>query len=179
MSSSPAWLTLRRHAAAGGAGPLAEVEDVREQLTAVAAAASLPLGAVARQLGCAYSVEADRLWLAAGTGAGVVAMFPVAEPRAGGAGCSFGAPRIVLAGGHTDVRNLLWLRLPRPLQCTPVWSYGRATACLCGQRNSFFLALESGLRCREVSLGTGERGQQGLRLRRGSASSGSSSHPPV
>ena len=79
---------------------------MREQLTAAAAAAAgAPLGPVARQLGCAYSGEADRLWLAAGTAAGAVALFPVMEPRAGGAGCAFGAPSAVLAGGHTDVRS--------------------------------------------------------------------------
>lgn len=81
------------------------MEDAREQLTAAVAAAGTPLGPVARQLGCAYSAEADRLWLAAGTSAGAVAIFPVAEPRAGEAGCSFGAPSAVLAGGHTDVRS--------------------------------------------------------------------------
>ena len=78
---------------------------MREQLTAAAAAAGAPLGPVSRQLGCAYSGEADRLWLAAGTAAGAVALFPVTEPRAGGAGCAFGAPSALLAGGHSDVRS--------------------------------------------------------------------------
>ncbi|KAK9846550.1 hypothetical protein WJX81_006399 [Elliptochloris bilobata] len=101
------WKAACDESAEGGAGPLAEVEDVREQLTA--AAAGSPLGAVSMQLGCTYSVEADQLWLAASSAAGAAAVFPVAEPRTGGAGCAFGAPGAVLDGGHTDVvRAVLW-----------------------------------------------------------------------
>jgi len=73
-------------ARAGGAGALAEVEDARGALSA-AAGSALPGGA-AVQLGCMYSVEADQLWLAAGSAAGAAARVCLwdaagaAEPRA-------------------------------------------------------------------------------------------------
>lgn len=112
----------QRRTAAGGAGPLVEVEDVREQLTAAAAGAGSPLGPVSRQLGCAYSADADRLWLAAGTAAGAVALFPVAEPRAGSSDRTFGAPSAVLAGGHTDVRSPPTSRCPARPTCMLAWN---------------------------------------------------------
>jgi hypothetical protein len=95
-------MQMRRAPRAGGAGALAEVEDARGALSA-AAGGALPGGA-AVQLGCMYSVEADQLWLAAGSAAGAAAIFPVAEPGAGGRACAFGAPAAALQGGHTDVR---------------------------------------------------------------------------
>jgi len=89
-------MQMRRAPRAGGAGPLAEVEDARGALSA-AAGGALPGGA-AVQLGCMYSVEADQLWLAAGSAAGAAAIFPVAEPGAGGRACAFGAPAAALQG---------------------------------------------------------------------------------
>lgn len=88
---------------AGGAGPLAEMEDVRERLTE--AAESTRLGGVDYLLGCVHSVDTDQLWLAAGTSAGDAAFFPVTEPRSGSRACSFGPAAAVLLGGHTDVQT--------------------------------------------------------------------------
>ena len=97
-----AWL------ATGGAGPLAEVLDARELLTAALSIYDAGLGLrhpIVRLLGCEQDPHSDQLLALGSSEGGVVAAFPVSYPESGSPAGSFSfqPPTYVLEGGHQEV----------------------------------------------------------------------------
>ena len=91
----------------GGQGVLGEDKNARVSLTQAASMTpgADPLGpALDYLISCTYSSRNNELLLLAGNNQGAVGCFPVAEPSAPGAICTFKGPQALLSGGHDSVR---------------------------------------------------------------------------
>ncbi len=93
---------------AGGEGPLAELHDARESLTAALTAYDAGLGLrhpIVRLLGCAQDPHSDQLLTLASSEGGLVGAFPVQYPANGSplGSFTFGQPTYVLEGAHKEV----------------------------------------------------------------------------
>lgn len=96
------WQAACMEETSGGQTPLAELEDAREQLSALSPA--LQEG-VDYLLGCSFDAATDMLCLAAGTLTGEVALYPVADTLPPGApkASHLGGPLCLLGGAHSDI----------------------------------------------------------------------------
>ncbi|EIE22062.1 WD40 repeat-like protein [Coccomyxa subellipsoidea C-169] len=115
------WQTACDEEAEGGEGSLADVMDVKEQVSE--GQSSLP--SVDYLVGCSYSLGA--LSIAAGSSCGSVGIFDVSVPSRSGEDCSFSGCRMLLKGGHSDVvRSALW-----PSERSPVFFTAGEDARIC------------------------------------------------
>lgn len=95
----------------GGEGPLAEVHDARELLTAALTLHDAGLGLrhpIVRLLGCEQDPHSDQLLALASSEDGLLAAFPMQYPASGSpaGGFTFGQPLYVMEGGHAEVPTL-------------------------------------------------------------------------
>ena len=107
----------------GGEGPLAEVHDARELLTAALTLYDAGLGLrhpIVRLLGCEQDPHSDQLLALASSEDGLLAAFPMQYPDSGSpaGGFSFCQPLYVLEHGHAEVQPTLGLLDKLPVSST-------------------------------------------------------------